>query len=95
MRNHDLLQNKRIECCSLAIDYINQHYKDENSLSRCITLKNALEFVGLKNYYINNVTAEAQQAIRNLIIQEQEAIAIMVIEQEAAMIENENQAKNL
>jgi hypothetical protein len=85
MRNHELLQNKRIECCSLAIDYINQHYKDENALPRCIELKNALEFVGLKSYYINKVEPEAQQAIRNLIIHEQEATAIKVIEQEFNM----------
>lgn len=85
MRNHELLQNKRIECCSLALDYINQHYKDENGLTRCMTLKNALEFVGLKNYYLNNVKPEAQQAIRDLIIHEQEATAIQVIEQEHAL----------
>lgn len=90
MRNHDLLQNKRVECCSLAIDYINQHYKDDNALPRCIELKNALEFVGLKNYYINNVKPEAQQDIRNLIIQEQEATAIKVIEQELNMDSEEN-----
>lgn len=85
MRNHELLQNKRVECCSLAIDYINQHYKDDNALQRCIELKNALEFVGLKSYFINNVEPEAQQAIRDLIIHQQEATAIKVIEQEAAM----------
>lgn len=85
MRNHELLQNKRVECCSLAIDYINQHYKDDNALPRCIELKNALEFVGLKSYYINNVELEAQQAILNLIIHEQETTAIKVIEQEAAI----------
>ncbi len=94
MRNHELLENKRIECCSLAIDYINQHYNDENGLTRCMTLKNALEFVGLKNYYTNNVVAEAQQAIRNLIIHEQEAAAIKVIEQELVINSNENQATN-
>lgn len=92
MRNHELLQNKRVECCSLAIDYINQHYKDDNALPRCIELKNALEFVGLRSYYINNVEPEAQQAIRNLIIHEQEATAIKVIEQEAAMASGANQA---
>jgi hypothetical protein len=92
MRNHELLQNKRIECCSLAIDYINQHYQDENALSRCIELKNALEFVGLKSYYMNNVEPEAQQAIRNLIIHEQEATAIKVIEQEFNLASGENQA---
>ncbi len=92
MRNHDLLQNKRVECCSLAIDYVNQHYKDENALPRCIELKNALEFVGLRSYYINNVVPEAQHAVRNLIIREQEATAIKVIEQEVTMASNSNQA---
>jgi len=92
MRNHELLQNKRVECCSLAIDYINQHYKDENALPRCIELKNALEFVGLKSYFIKNVEPEAQQAIRNLIIHEQEATAIQVIEQEFAIAANEGHA---
>jgi hypothetical protein len=82
MRNNELLQNKRIECCSLAIDYINQHYDDPAALERCIELKNALEFVGLKNFYINNISPDAKAAILNIMIQEQEATAIQVIEQE-------------
>lgn len=85
MRNHELLQSKRIECCSLAIDYINQHFNDADALERCIGLKNALEFVGLKNFYIKNVSDAAKTAILNISIQEQKAEAIRVIEQEYAI----------
>lgn len=85
MRNSDILQNRRIECCALAIDYINQHYTDPRSLQRCIELKNALEFVGLKNFYLNDVIPEAQAAIQQLIIQQQEAVALQVIELENSM----------
>lgn len=85
MRNHELLQNKRIECCSLAIDYINQHYQDPDALPRCIQLKNALEFVGLKDYYSNKVDQAAKTAIQKFMIHEQEVTAIKVIEQEYAI----------
>lgn len=85
MRNHKLLQNKRIECCSLALEYINQHYNEPESIRRCIDLKNALEFVGLRDYYNLHITAEAKAAIQENMIHEQEATAIKVIEQEYAL----------
>ncbi len=85
MRNRQLLKDKRIECCAIALEYINQHYKEPESLARCIDLKNALEFVGLKDYYINNVTQEAKTAIQNMMIHQQEATAVQVIEKEYAL----------
>lgn len=85
MRNHKLLQNRRIECCSLALEYINQHYSEPAALRRCIDLKNALEFVGLRDYYIQNIHPEAKEAIQNVMISEQEATALKVIEQEYAL----------
>lgn len=89
MRNDELLQNRRVECCALAIDYINQHFKDPGGLQRCIELKNALEFVGLKDFYYNSVNPNAQAAIHKLIINEQEATAIKVIEMENAIAANQ------
>lgn len=86
MRNHELLQNKRVECCSLALEYINQHYKDPDALKRCIDLKNALEFVGLKDYYIQNIHPDAKAAIQKVVIREQELTALQVIELEYAML---------
>jgi hypothetical protein len=85
MRNDELLQNKRIECCALAIDYINQHYKEPGSLENCLALKNALEYVGLKSFYESEVVPEAHEAIRNLMIQQQEAAALKVIEFEQTL----------
>lgn len=85
MRNHDLIKNKRIEGCSLALEYINQHYADPEALKRCIELKNALEFVGLKDYYNQNISPEAKEAIQKLIIREQEITAMRVMEQEAGL----------
>lgn len=85
MRNQDLLQSKRIECCSLAIDYINQHYNEPDAIARCIELKNALEFVGLKSFYVKNVIDAAKAAILNISIQMQKAEAIRVIEKEYAI----------
>lgn len=82
MRNNELLQNKRIECCALAIDYINQHYNEATALPRCIELKNALEFVGLGEYYMTSIDPKAQAAIQQMVIHEQETTAIQVIEQE-------------
>jgi hypothetical protein len=82
MRNHLLLQNRRVECCSLAIEYINQHHSEPQSLKRCIELKNALEFVGLRDYYNNNILPEAKEAIQKAMISEQEAVALQVIARE-------------
>lgn len=90
MRDHELLKNKRIECCSLALDYINQHYNDPDALARCIELKNALEFVGLKKFYVNNISEEAKDAILDATIQQQEAKALQVIEQEYAIVAAQN-----
>ena len=64
------------------MSHINQHYNNAEALERCIDLKNALEFVGLKNFYLSDVTKEAQAAILNMTIKEQEATAIKVIEEE-------------
>jgi hypothetical protein len=86
MRNQELLQNKRIECCSLALEYINQHYDNHEALKRCIELKNALEYVGLKDYYNANILPEAKAAIKKVMIREQEITAIKVIELEYAML---------
>ncbi len=85
MRNHELLQNRRVECCALALDYINQHYKEPTALKRCIELKNALEFVGLKDFYTSSIDPAAKAAIQTLMIHEQEATAVKVIEQENAL----------
>lgn len=85
MRNHEVLQNRRIECCSLALEYINSHYQTPEDLKRCIDLKNALEFVGLKDYYTQNASLSAQNAIKNMIIREQEIAAVKVLEQESAL----------
>lgn len=90
MRNHQLLQNRRIECCALALDYINQHYQEPEALSRCIELKNALEFVGLKDFYTSSIEPAAKNAIQELMIHEQEATAIHVIQQENDMIASSN-----
>jgi len=86
MRNNELLKNKRIECCSLALEYINQHYQDPQALQRCIDLKNALEFVGLKDYYNSNIIPEAKAKIQAQVIHEQELTAIQVIEKEAEIL---------
>lgn len=86
MRNSKLLQNRRIECCALALDYINQHYNDPNALMRCIELKNALEFVGLKDFYQYNINQNAKDAIQKIIISEQEATAEKVIIKENEML---------
>lgn len=91
MRNDEILQNKRIECCALAIDYINQHFREPAALERCIELKNALEFVGLGDFYISSVDPEAQSAIQQSMIHQQEAIAIKVIEQENALAAGQGQ----
>lgn len=91
MRNQDLLKDRRIECCSLAIEYINQHYTEQEAIRRCIDLKNALEFVGLRDYYYQNILPEAQDALHKAIIREQEAIALQVIEQEFAMQAQQSQ----
>lgn len=89
MRNHELLRNRRIECCSLALEYINQHHSDPTAIARCIELKNALEFVGLKDYYNANVTPEAKLKIQAEIIKEQELTAMQVIEKEAEMLKQQ------
>jgi len=86
MRNQELIKNKRIECCSLALEYINQHYDNHESLKRCIDLKNALEFVGLQDYYNANVLPNAKAAIQKVVIREQELTAIKVIELEYALL---------
>lgn len=86
MRNHELLKNKRIECCSLALEYINQHYLEPDALPRCIDLKNALEFVGLREYYINNISPDAKLKIQSHVIHEQELTAIQVIQKEAEIL---------
>ena len=86
MRNRELLHDKRIECCSLALEFINQHYKDKDSIKRCLDLKNVLEFVGLKEYYDANINPEAKQAMQKVTISEQEITAVRVIEQEYAML---------
>jgi ankyrin repeat protein len=86
MRNREMLHDKRIECCDLAIEFINQHYKDQDSVKRCLELKNVLEFVGLKDYYLAKVTPEAKAAIQKVTISEQEITAVRVIEQEYTML---------
>jgi len=86
MRNHELLKNKRIECCSLALEYINQHYLEPDALPRCIDLKNALEFVGLREYYNNNISPAAKLKIQSQVIHEQELTAIQVIQKEAEIL---------
>lgn len=91
IRSSALLQNKRIECCAIALNYINQHYQDPASLKLCVELKNALEFVGLGDFYQNNISTEAKNAIQQLMIREQEVTAIKVIQQENQMLQ---QAKN-
>ena len=70
----------------LTLEYINQHYSEPEALQRCIQLKNALEFVGLKDYYNLNVLPEAKEAIQRVIIEEQEITAIRVIELEYEML---------
>ncbi len=96
MRSNDLLRNKRLECCSLALEYINQHYKDDNAISRCIELKNALEYVGLQDYYMREINEEAQHTIQNYIIHEQELAAIEVIQREQSQLQEapSSQASN-
>lgn len=86
MKSNDLLRNKRLECCSLALEYINQHYQDPNALPRCIELKNALEYVGLQDYYIQEIKDEARDAIQNQMIHEQELAAVEVIRQEQELL---------
>ncbi len=86
MRNHEALKVKRIECCSLALDFINQHYNNQESIRRCIELKNALEFVGLKHLFDKTVLPEAKAAIQKVMIRDQEITAVKVIEQERAMM---------
>lgn len=93
MRNHELLQNRRIECCALAIDYINQHYKEPEAIGRCIELKNALEFVGLKDFYTSSIDPAAKAAIQTLMIHQQEATAVRVIEQENALAASASRGK--
>jgi hypothetical protein len=85
VRNGELIRNRRIECCAIALDYINQHYQEPEALPRCIALKNALEFVGLKDFYINNVNPDAKAAIQQVMIHQQEAAAMEVIELEYKM----------
>lgn len=85
MRNNELLQNKRIECCAIAIDYINQHHKEPEAIERCIELKNALEYVGLKEVYARKVNQQAKEAIQNFMIHQQELAAIRVMEQESLL----------
>lgn len=87
MRSNDLLRNKRLECCSLALEYINQHYQDPNALPRCIELKNALEYVGLQDYYLQDISDEARHAIQDQIIHDQELAAVEVIQQEQLMLQ--------
>lgn len=82
MRNNELSANQRLECCDLAMAYINQHFKDPGAIARCIELKNALEFVGLKDYYLRKISSEAQKAIQNQMISEQENTAVKVIDLE-------------
>ncbi len=82
MRNNELLRNRRVECCSLALKYINQHYMEPEAIGRCIELRNALEFVGLKGFCINNILPEAKVALQNYTITQQENTAIRIIEQE-------------
>lgn len=89
MRNPELVKNRRIECCFLALEYINQHYLEQDALPRCVELKNALEFVGLKEYYNANVSSEARAKIQSFIISTQEKDAILVIEKETKLIANQ------
>ncbi len=92
MRNNKLLQNRRIECCALALDYINQHYRDPEALARCIELKNALEYVGLKEFYNSSIDHDAKKAIQDFIIHQQEATAMEVIQIESNMMSGANKA---
>lgn len=82
MRNSDILDNLRLECCNVALEYINQHFQDEGAITRCIELKNALEFVGLKDYYLRQISGDAREAILQQMISEQESTAIKVIDLE-------------
>lgn len=86
VRNNNIIKNKRIECCSLALEYINQHYMDPEALPLCIELKNALEFVGLGAFYTRNIIPEAQDKIQAQMIRNQELTAIEVINQENALL---------
>lgn len=82
MRNNELLPNQRLEGCDLALEYINQHFQEPAAVARCIELKDALEFVGLKDYYQRQISSGAQKAIQNQMISEQENAAVTVIDQE-------------
>lgn len=84
MRNKKLSPNMRIECCALALDYINQHYANPDTLLCCIELKNALEFVGLGGFYTNMVNLQAKQTIQTAMIHTQEQTAVQVAAQRRA-----------
>lgn len=79
IRNPELFRNNRLQCCSLAVRYINQHFEDKNSVATCIELKNALEFVGLKDYLYSNLHPEAYKNILEYTIRQQELTALQVI----------------
>lgn len=88
MRNKQLSQNTRIECCALALNYINQHYTDPEALTCCMELKNALEFAGLTTFYVSAVDPQAKNAILAMTITQQENTAIEVAAKKIAGISN-------
>lgn len=84
MRNNLMLRHNRIECCSLALEYINTHCdpEDDSSVALCIHLRNALEFVGLGAYFNHHTSPEIKAAMQRITISEQERTAVDVIHKE-------------